>query len=207
MLAGAGLRSLSRVSAVGGAGNHGDGEEAQGDAIFGSDDAGDIADMLAGGAGDDAVEEGGAEGDDSASEQETDEVSRFRDPPEGFVRLRPSQFRHIPATVFVEYPPELGLKRQDASQLEPLGVRRMCFSSHWERACISNAFRRAGFERQSEASADKDAKDRDKVKWTALWSKHQNDTQMRGLNCLQKVSHFPALGVGLGYESLPIVEA
>ena len=29
------------------------------------------------------------------------------------------------------------------------------------------------------------------VKWTALWSKHQNQAQMRELNCLQKINHFP----------------
>lgn len=114
---------------------------------------------------------------DGSSEAE----SRFRDPPYGFVRLRPSSFNHIPSTVFVEYPPELKLKRQDVSTLEPLGLRKLIYSSHWERICIRNAFLRAGFENNP-----------NKKEWTALWSKHQNDAQMKGLNCLQKVNHFPA---------------
>ena len=108
-------------------------------------------------------------------------LCRFRDPPLGCVRLRQSAWRGIPSTVFFEYPPELGLKRNDVSCIEPLGTRKLIYSSHWERICIRNAFQRAGFENNP---GRKD--------WTGLWSKHQNDSQMKGLNCLQKVNHFPA---------------
>jgi len=117
----------------------------------------------------------------SRSSEEGDDATRFRDPPLGCVRLRPSAWRSIPATVFFEYPPELGLKRNDISITEPLGVRKLIYSSHWERVCIRHAFQRAGFENNP---GRKD--------WTGLWSKHQNDTQMKGLNCLQKVNHFPS---------------
>lgn len=46
-------------------------------------------------------------GDDHLSDDE-DAESAYRDPPEGFIRIRPSRFNYIPGTVFVEYPPELG---------------------------------------------------------------------------------------------------
>ena len=44
------------------------------------------------------------------------------DPPEGFVRIRPSKFNLIPGTVFVEYPKELVMVRPDRmrSALESL---------------------------------------------------------------------------------------
>jgi hypothetical protein len=114
-------------------------------------------------------------GDDPNEEEE----SPYCDPPPGCVRLRPSLFRGIPATVFVEYPPELGIVREDASVIEPLGLRRLGYKSHWERICVKNAHVRAGFFKSEHY-------------WTSLWSKHQNAEQMRGLNCLQKVNHFPA---------------
>lgn len=116
---------------------------------------------------------------DSGNELDEDEESPFRDPPEGCVRLRPSQFHGIPATVFVEYPPELSVRRMDHSIIEPLGQRKLGYKSYWERICIKNAHCRAGFQKS------------DKF-WTSLWSKHQNAEQMRELNCLQKINHFPA---------------
>lgn len=126
-----------------------------------------------------------------------DEVEQYCDPPTGFVRLRPSKvlrynelqikliiifmekFQSLPATVFFEYPLELGIKRRDLSTLEDLGSRKLFYRSYWERICIHNAFKRAGFSKS------------DKL-WTAMWAKHQNQTQMKELNCLQKVNHFPA---------------
>lgn len=119
------------------------------------------------------------EGDDNDDEIDEDEESPFRDPPIGAVRLRPSQFTNIPATVFVEYPPELGIKRNDINTTEPLGNRKLEYKSYWERICIRNAHCRAGF-----IKSDKH--------WTSLWSKHQNVAQMKELNCLQKINHFPA---------------
>jgi tubulin polyglutamylase TTLL4 len=116
-------------------------------------------------------------GDDEGPDE--DEESPYRDPPEGCVRLRPSQFHGIPSTVFAEYPRELGIRRDDLSVVEPLGSRKLCYKSHWERICIKNAHCRAGFEKSEKF-------------WTSLWSKHQNSDQMKELNCLQKVNHFPA---------------
>lgn len=95
-------------------------------------------------------------GDDDEDDEEEDDP--FRDPPQGHLRLRPSNFRGIPATVFVEYPPELKIKRIDKSSIEPMGKRSLCYRSHWERICIRNAFRRAGF-----------AKVEGGHRWTAMW--------------------------------------
>lgn len=117
--------------------------------------------------------------DDAENEVDEDEESPFRDPPEGCVRLRPSQFNGVPSTVFVEYPPELGIRRMDVSVVEPLGARKLGYKSYWNRICIKNAHCRAGFQKS------------DKY-WTSLWSKHQNAEQMKELNCLQKINHFPA---------------
>ena len=101
--------------------------------INGGDDGGDYDDN-----------DGGEDDDD-----DDEEVTRYRDPPEGQVRLRPSRFRGIPATVFIDYPPELGVRRSDTSVLVDLGEgpkrKRMQYSSYWERMCVRNAFLRAGF--------------------------------------------------------------
>ncbi len=87
--------------------------------------------------------------EDGEDDDDDEEVTRYRDPPEGQVRLRPSRFRGIPATVFIDYPPELGVRRTDTSVLVDLGEgpkrKRMQYSSYWERMCVRNAFLRAGF--------------------------------------------------------------
>lgn len=98
---------------------------------------------------------------------------------EGFFRIRPSCIPSLPPTVFVDYPPELGIRRDDLSETIPLGTKKLQYKSHWERICIRNAFNRAGFMKGGKL-------------WTAMWSKHQSQTQLDGLNCLQKVNHFPA---------------
>ena len=123
---------------------------------------------------DDDIDESDADDDESEKK-----AAPFRDPPEGQVRMRPSSYNNIPSTVFIEYPPELKIRRTDTNVLEKLGKRQLCYTSHWERICIRNAFVRAGFEKTV------------KGPWTAMWSKHQNELQMQGLNCLQKVNHFP----------------
>lgn len=104
--------------------------------------------------------------------------ANIRDPPGEYVRLRPSQFNGIPATVFFEYPAYLLRQRDDVSSLELLGKRKLRFQTYWERNCIKNAFLRAGFER-----SDK--------KCTAYWSKHMDEAELKNLNCLQKINHFP----------------
>jgi tubulin polyglutamylase TTLL4 len=116
-------------------------------------------------------------------EKDTDEVSIFRDPPAGQVRMRPSHFQGIPSTVFIEYPPELGIHRIDTNVLEPIGKRKLVYKSHWERICIKNAFMRAGFAKTENQYSKQ---------WTAMFSKHQNAAQMKDLNCLQKINHFPS---------------
>ena len=124
--------------------------------------------------------------DGSDNEQDNDVEDEYRDPPVNYIRFRPSAFKAIPPTVFIEYPPELKIKRTDANVLELQKKKKLCYKSpFYDRICIKNAFKRAGFEKL----ADNDSAD-DKY-WTALWSKHQSDNQMRDLNCLQKINHFP----------------
>lgn len=100
------------------------------------------------------------------------------DPPQNYVRLRPSQFKGFPSTIFFEYPLELGINRADCSQIEHLGLRKLGYGSYWKRICVKKAFQRAGF-----INNDKS--------WTVLWTKHQNEIFMKDLNCLQKINHFP----------------
>lgn len=127
---------------------------------------------------DDCVEEEENEDDDNDEFQ-----NLYRDPPEGCVRLRPSNFG-LPATIFFEYPKDLKLRRNDISTLEKLGNRKLIFKCYWERICVKNAFFRAGFEKVEDEHPTK--------RWTAIWSKHQNMQQLKELNCLQKVNHFQA---------------
>lgn len=121
--------------------------------------------------------------DDGDGEEDKEELTVFRDPPSGFIRMRPSQFQGLPSTIFIEYPPELGVHRIDTNVLEPIGKRKLIFKSYWERVCIKNAFLRAGFVKTENVNS---------VQWTAMFSKHQNAAQMKDLNCLQKINHFPA---------------
>jgi hypothetical protein len=68
------------------------GERADDDRDNGDDDDGNDGDQ-------DDDDEGGADDDPEVN---------YCDPPNGFLRIRPSKFNFIPGTVFVEYPPELG---------------------------------------------------------------------------------------------------
>lgn len=113
------------------------------------------------------------DGDDGEEEERV-----VRDIPEGCIKMRPSSFQGIPATVYFDYPSELGVKREDGCVVEALKHRKLAYNCYWERICIKNAFKRAWFVKSEK-------------QWTALWSKHQNPTQMQELNCLQKVNHFP----------------
>ena len=131
----------------------------------------------------DAEEESCDENDDDYCDDDQEEVSLFRDPPTGFVRMRPSHFHGLPSTVFIEYPPELGIHRIDTNCLEPIGKRKLIYKSYWERICIKNAFCRAGFTKTENPTSKQ---------WTAMFSKHQNSSQMKDLNCLQKINHFPS---------------
>ena len=131
---------------------------------------------------DDGIDVGDAEDveDEDGEDEEEEEELVYNPAPEGHCKLRPSNWNNIPSTIFVDYPPELGRVRDDVSVIEPLGARKLQYSSHWERVCIRNAFLRSGFTKTSTKA------------WTCLWSKHQNDSMMKGLNCLQKVNHFQA---------------
>lgn len=126
---------------------------------------------------------GGDDDDDGEEDgKDDDEESPFRDPPVGQVRLRPSMLPSIfPSTIFVEYPPELGIKRDDINVVEPLGERRLAYKSYWERICIRNAFKRAGFDKTTSNKY-----------WTGIWAKHQNAESLQNLECIQKVNHFPS---------------
>ena len=118
---------------------------------------------------DDGDDNDDGEGDELDDDDDQEEESPYRDPPDGHVRLRPSSFG-LPSTVFFEYPRELGIKRDDKSVTESLGSRKLRFKCYWERICIKNAFLRAGFNKIEIGK-----------KWTALWSKHQNNFQMKVL--------------------------
>lgn len=142
-------------------------------------ESGGLLDVKGGDEGDN-LEEYDEDDEDDDDEEEVSPASVYLPAPEGHVKLRPSNWRNILSTVFVDYPPELGRVRNDTSVIEPLGQRKLLYSSHWERVCIKNAFIRSGFTKTTTKS------------WTCLWSKHQNDTQMKGLNCLQKINHFQA---------------
>jgi tubulin polyglutamylase TTLL4 len=121
--------------------------------------------------------------DDNAAEVVDEMNVTYRDPPLGYLRLRPSKFKILPPTVFFEYPPELKTKRNDISYLEITGNKRnLDYSCHWERNCIKNAFKRAGFNR---------AQISDHKTWTTLWGKHSHMTNLKNYHCLQKVNHFP----------------
>lgn len=123
--------------------------------------------------------------DNGGSEEagDDDEEINYQDPPEGMIRMRPSKFNDIPGTIFIEYPPELGIKRNDISNLENLGSRKLFYSSYWGRNCIKNAFKRAGFERLEETTPS--------GLCTAMWSKHLPPSILKNFNCLQKMNHFP----------------
>ena len=47
--------------------------------------------------------------DDMEEDGDDDEEEPYRDPPAGMIRIRPSKFNFIPGTIFIEYPPELGI--------------------------------------------------------------------------------------------------
>lgn len=128
----------------------------------------------------DDVQNNNYENEDDGVDDE-DDVENFRDPPHGHMRLRPSKFACIPSTIYIEYPQDLGLRRQDLEEgeLVELGNKKLSYKSFWERICIRNAFKRAGFKKSEKT-------------WTVMWSKHQNDSQMSDLNCLQKINHFPS---------------
>jgi hypothetical protein len=113
--------------------------------------------------GEDHTDADASEGDDHtesddiilADDEDDDEVEEVGEVKPGYVRLRPSQFRNVPSTVYFDYPPELG-RRADISCVEVLGARRLGYKSHWERVCIKNAHGRAGFEKSEKY-------------WTSLW--------------------------------------
>lgn len=126
----------------------------------------------------DTVGESGGEDEEEEDVQDEDIEDKAVDPPEGYIRIRPSKFRMIPATVFVEYPKALGMVRSDTSVLELLDGKDLNYRCQWARNCIKNAFTRAGFQDSTN-------------KWTVMWAQHQTPFTLRALNCLQKVNHFP----------------
>jgi hypothetical protein len=96
---------------------------------------------------DECFDDDDADDDDEINHDDhiDESLSSYRDPPEGHIHLRPSNFRILPPTVFFEYPPELNIQRKDIGYIEPLGnTRSLVYGCHWERNCIKNAFKRAG---------------------------------------------------------------
>ena len=123
-------------------------------------------------------DEDDGEEEDEHDMQDEDIEDKAVDPPSGYIRIRPSKFHMIPSTVFVEYPKGLGMMRSDTSELESERDQKLHYRCQWARNCIKNAFTRAGFEESAQ-------------NWTVLWAQHQTPYILRGLNCLQKVNHFP----------------
>ena len=77
--------------------------------------------------------------DDPDDDQDDDEVEVVgKVVQEGTFKIRPSGFRCVPPTVYVDYPPDLGIDRNDISAIEPLRSRVLHFKCHWERICIKN---------------------------------------------------------------------
>lgn len=97
----------------------------------------------------DAVQDAGHVADDGDTDEDTDPVE-VPQLVSGFVKMRPSAFRRIPATIFVDYPCDLLIRRDDVGEIVALGNRKLVFRSHWERICIRNAFHRAGFTKSTE---------------------------------------------------------
>jgi hypothetical protein len=73
-----------------------------------------------------------------------DEVEIEKLPP-GTFKVRPSGFKGLPPTVYVDYPADLEEIRTDIGSVELLGNRILHFKCAWERTCIKNCFQRAGF--------------------------------------------------------------
>ena len=66
-------------------------------------------------------EEAGDGGDEASEKSEQEEFGDIRDPPLGCVRLRPSHYAGLPATVFFDYPRDLRIRRRDESIIAKLG--------------------------------------------------------------------------------------
>lgn len=102
------------------------------------------------------------------------------------VHLLASLFPHRKATVAIDYPPYLGIKRNMAeSSLAVLAatsrrvpVFKISEAVH-EYNCVRNAFLRAGFKRTTGSG------------WNVLWGRHLKEEEFMRLNPYQKVNHFP----------------
>jgi len=83
---------------------------------------------------------------------EDDEVEVGNKLPMGTFKVRPSGFKGLPPTVFIDYPSDLGITRTDIGYVEPIGNRTLHFKCAWERNCIKNCFQRAGFSKNDSES-------------------------------------------------------
>jgi tubulin polyglutamylase TTLL4 len=99
--------------------------------------------------------------------------------PKGFMNICPSQYRHLPPTLFMDYPIDTGLHREDNSAIVPLQGAILRYRCKWERYCLRHTFQRNQMKKS------------DKY-WTVAWTKHLNHGELQSLNCLQKVNHFPS---------------
>ena len=129
---------------------------------------------------DDAAEDDDADEDDASTELPEPSASSSA---ETSVRLVPSLWAGRPATLFFEYPKELGLSRPGPSLHEPLGTRKLGFKCAWERNCVKNAFVLAGFGRERE-----DKRGGTAGPWSAAWMKHLQPEQFAALARNQKVN-------------------
>ena len=82
-------------------------------------------------------------GGDSENDDDNEKEEQLL--PCGTFKLRPSGFKGLPPTVYVDYPSDLGIIRTDTGYIEPVGKRFLHYKCAWERNCIKNGFQRAGF--------------------------------------------------------------
>lgn len=120
------------------------------------------------------------------------------------LRIRHSRYRMSTPTIVFDYPAALGIERKDHLSSDAFGQHeleeeitrcsqesyslafdKMHFKTDWERNCVKNAFKNAGFVRYA-----KDMKGSGK-RWSAGWIKHLSKPQYASLHSYQKINHFP----------------
>jgi nucleosome binding factor SPN SPT16 subunit len=114
--------------------------------------------------------------DDEPDESEQNEpgIPSGSDPRSDRTFLLPSLFVGRPDTVWFDYPPYMGVMRQEGrstiSELTEKRLRPLWFKSDRNINCITNAFKRSGFRRLIKGTS-----------YNLYWGKHLNEKAMRAL--------------------------
>ena len=127
------------------------------------------------------VEEGDCGDEDEDEDDEPDEseqnepgIPSGSDPRSDRTFLLPSLFVGRPDTVWFDYPPYMGVMRQEGrstiSELTEKRLRPLWFKSDRNINCITNAFKRSGFRRLIKGTS-----------YNLYWGKHLNEKAMRAL--------------------------